>query len=125
MNKIFLSAGLCLVFLLGVFHVSAHSGNDNDLKAYYENCIDNRIKCCNCKALRWDSKSKKISCCAMIAMLKAAYFRENKNLLIEEMNAKNIGKKQYKVDHYLNEKFFKVYRSSALKGYMTVSASMR
>jgi len=119
MNKKGLFAGLCLVFIFCTFLVISHLGNDQDLKSYYESCIDKRIKCCEKRALLWDSKFRNINCCAIISMIKATYFRENKRMLIKAMYDKKIGTKQYKVDYFLNQNFFEVFKSSAVKNYMS------
>ena len=120
MKKIGLIAGICLIFIFCAFLVSAHLYKDHDLKSYYENCIDKRIKGCEKRALWWDSKFRSINCCAIISMIKATYFRENKRWLIKVMYENEIGNKQYKVDQFLNDKFFEAFKSSAVKNYMTV-----
>jgi len=119
-NKCFF-VGLFFFFFLGAFHAAAYTCNDNDLKAYYESCIDKRIGSCEKKALMWDSKFKNVNYYAIISMFKATYFKEYKHSLIEVMCANSIGKKQYKVDHFLNEQFHIAFKSSTAKDYMAAS----
>jgi hypothetical protein len=38
---------------------------------------------------------------------KAAFFSENKERLIKEMDKRDIGVKQYKIEYFLNKKFYK------------------
>ena len=42
---------------------------------------------------------------ASLALQKAAFLSENKDRLINEMIAENIGKKHYKVQLYINKRF--------------------
>lgn len=73
---------------------------------FYGNYINKYISRCQIKAAILKSlKFKNIQKIVSLAQQKAAFFSENKNQLINEMIAKNIGKKNYKIELYLNKRF--------------------
>ena len=73
---------------------------------FYEDCIDKYISRCQTKAaLLKNFKFKNIQKMASLALQKAAFLSENKDRLINEMIAENIGKKHYKVQLYINKRF--------------------
>lgn len=73
---------------------------------FYGNYINKYISRCQIKvALLKDLKFKNIQKIVSLAQQKAAFLSENKNQLVNEMIAKNIGKKHYKIELYLNKRF--------------------
>ena len=78
----------------------------NQSRIYYEKHINKYISRCQTKvALLKRLKFKNIQKIVITAQHKAAFLSENKDRLIDEMTAKNIGRKQYKVNLYLNKRF--------------------
>jgi len=73
---------------------------------FYEDCINKYISRCHTKAALFKNiKFKNIQKIVSLAMQKAAFLSENKDRLINEMIAENIGKKHYKIQLYLNKRF--------------------
>jgi hypothetical protein len=73
---------------------------------FYGDCINKYISRCQTKAvLLKNLKFKNIQKIASEAQQKAAFLSENKDRLIHEMIAENIGKKQYKAKLYLNKRY--------------------
>jgi hypothetical protein len=96
-----------LVLFLGT---SAALGNDiekiSQIKKYYEHIINEMINRCHSKAHLKESKSTNLQNCALMEIKKANYFTANKEMLVNEMVKSNIGVKQYKIEYFLNSKFY-------------------
>jgi len=96
-----------LVLFLGSFPALCDDNQKNSqLKKYYENFINERISKCQSKAQLKESKSIHLRNCAFMEIKKANYFIANKEMLINEMVINDIGVKQYKIEYFLNTKFF-------------------
>ena len=73
---------------------------------FYEDCITKYISRYHTKAALFKNlKFKNIQKIVSLALQKAAFLSENKDRLINEMIAENIGKKYYKIELYLNKRF--------------------
>jgi hypothetical protein len=80
----------------------------NVLEEYYSNLIDEAIAHCELKNRMRDSWSKSVRRTAAVAYLKGAYFREYKKELVNDMIEEGVGKKAFKVNYYLNKRFYSV-----------------
>jgi len=78
------------------------------LKSVYSAAIDKAIAHCKAKISYRNSKSEKLQLAAALACMKAAFFKDFKIELIEDMIAANIGTKPYKIQYHLNHKFHRV-----------------
>jgi hypothetical protein len=96
----------CIVFVFGAFSVSGDTDVGRDSTAFYANCIDKKITCCDGKGEMWDSRSKNLRSCSRLAILKAIFLSANREQLIREMAANGVALKTYKVDYYLNKRFY-------------------
>jgi hypothetical protein len=95
------------VFFLGSLPAICDDTEKNSqLLKYYENSINDKISKCHSKAQLKKSKSTNLQNCALTGIKKANYYSANKEMLAKEMVVNNVGVKQYKVDHFLNKKFF-------------------
>lgn len=101
---IFIVCSVVLVF--GAFPVSGDTNLGRDPAAFYTNCIDKKITCCDCKGRMWNSRSENLRSCSRLAILKAIFLSANKEQLIREMEANGVAMKTYKVDYYLNKRFY-------------------
>ena len=95
-----------VVFVFGAFSVSGDTDVGRDRAAFFANCIDKKISCCDCKAGMWNSRSKNLRSCSRLAILKAIFLSANREQLIREMEANGVAMKTYKVDYYLNKRFY-------------------
>ena len=93
--------GVCILLMLCVRVTSG-----NDLTAIYGGYIDREISLCACKSSMLTSKSDNLRLDARVSVLKAAYYSVNREDLIKEMRVLGIETKQYKVDYYLNKRFY-------------------
>ena len=106
----------CIVFLAGLMvitgtaPVKAQSGSNDDLVKYYENCIAKKIYNCKCKTVLKTSRSVNLQRKADLAARQVTFLTTNKNLLIHEMVERKISPKQYKVEYYLNKRFYEMNR---------------
>jgi hypothetical protein len=95
-----------VIYLIAVFSNTGWTGENEQLVKYYKKYISN----CICKneskaALLQTSKSVNLRKDGAIYKQKAVFLTNHQNVLVDEMIRKEIGKKPYKVDYYLNKKF--------------------
>ena len=74
--------------------------------------IDNCIKKCKSKAAMSDSKSKNIRKAAALASIKMKYLKTYRENLIQQMIAKEIQLKSYKIQYFLNTQFYIYYAAN-------------
>lgn len=104
----------CIVFLvsymviIGTTQVTAQSESKGQLIKFYERCIKKKISNCKAKTLLNTSRSVNLQREADLAIKKVTFFTSNKNMLINEMVEQEIGDKPYKVEYYLNKRFYKM-----------------
>jgi hypothetical protein len=98
---------MIFAFFLGALSaICAEIDNDSQLMKYYENFINDKIAKCHSKAQLKDSKLVHLQSCAAKEIKRAAFLSENKEMLIQEMVKRDIGMKQYKIEYFLNKKFY-------------------
>jgi hypothetical protein len=103
-----------LACFLGAFSaICGEVEKDTRLKNYYEDFITSKISKCYSKAQLKKSKSVHLQSCAAKEVKKAIFLSENKEMLIDEMIKRDIGVKTYKIEYFLNGKF---YESSVISG---------
>ena len=71
--------------------------------------IDNCIKKCKSKAAMSDSRSKNIRKAAAVASIKMKYLSTHRENLIQQMIAKEMQIKSYKIQYFLNTQFYIYY----------------
>ena len=112
-------ASIFILITVGVFLAFGQAGGEMSDKAalssYYEVVIDNIISHCeNKESFMRNSTSENLRRAASIGCLKAAFLKDHKDMLIEDLIAAGIGTKTYKIQHYLNSKFFSVLRTATM-----------
>ena len=80
------------------------------LYTFYGAFIDECILKCESKNSMRDSKLKHIQQAAAKHCLKAGFLKRHKAQLIEEMITNTIGTKHYKINYYLNNRFYSELR---------------
>ena len=78
------------------------------LKEFYEICIEKKIAKCQSKIILKTSRSKNLQLTAESASEQISFLTLNKATLINEMIELNIGQKPYKIEYYLNSRFYEV-----------------
>ena len=89
----------------------AIAGSDNGdvaLRAQYAGHIDKIMTNCEQKAGLRSSDSQNLRDSASIYTMKADFIKRNRDLLIEDMMNKDIQAKPYKVQYFLNQRFFAI-----------------
>ncbi len=76
------------------------------LKSIYSAAIDKAIAHYKAKTSYRNSKSENLQRAAALSGMKAAFFNDFKVQLIEDMIKASIGSKPYKINYYLNQKFY-------------------
>ena len=99
-----------LMIMLGVGQISAESQSDEHLIKIYETCIVKKIAKCQSKTILKTSRSENLQLTAEIAADQVRFLSLNKDTLVNEMMEKGIGQKPYKIEHYLNSRFYEVYK---------------
>lgn len=104
-----------MVFMSLALTQAAIAEDGVDLEAYYSGVIDKLIAKCKYKTDMRYSKSKAIRDAAMLSCLKTTFYKQNKERLIQAMIQADIGLKRYKVNYFLNSKFYKIVRPSGVQ----------
>ena len=100
---------------LGIGQAAGEISEKAALRSHYEVVIDKLISHYEYKeAFMHDSWSENLRQAAAIGCLKAAYLKSHKEMLIEDLIASEIVKKPYKIQYYLNSKFFSVLRTATM-----------
>ena len=108
-----------LASFLGPLSAICEDGQNIQIIKYYENFINEKISKCHSKAQLKESKSVHLQSCAAVNIKKANFLSKNKEMLIKEMLKKDIGAKQYKIEYFLNKKFYEysdMADSGSIKG---------
>ena len=100
---------------LGASTAISDENNSDQLTKFYENFIIEKIAQCNSKAKLIKSSSSNIQNWAEIESNKAAFFGEKKDMLIKELIKNDIGRKPYKIEYFLNKKFYEMELELAKK----------
>ncbi len=88
-------------------------GNESEAdksKSFYDVCLQNIIEKNENKTSRCDSKIEVIRKDSEIAFLKGAFYKNYKVVLVEEMIEMDITPKPQHVEHYLNKRFYELFR---------------
>lgn len=104
---------LGLIMVLGFIWIPptyAITEEANSLESFYEESIENIIAKCESKYRLRYSESANIQRAAALYLLKATFFRNYKDNLVTEMMQINLAAKPYRVQFYINQKFFKIMR---------------
>jgi hypothetical protein len=104
-NKLPIFLKICI---LAVFPLCAYGQMMNSVSNHeiYEKTLNHIISCCNSKCSMVDSEHKKIRDAGELALRKAEFCTIYKQQLIEEMAGMNLAPKAYKINHFVNSKFF-------------------
>ena len=98
------------MIMIGAIQISAESQSDEHQKKIYETCIVKKIAKCQSKTILKTSRSENLQLTAEIAANQARFLTLNKDTLVNEMMEKSIGQKPHKIEHYLNSRFYEVYK---------------
>jgi hypothetical protein len=105
------------MFMLGFILVTVGVVNagTGQLNSYYGECIDREILQCQRKAAFIACESESLRRWARVHMLKAKYYKINKEELIGEMVAQRLDPEQYKIEYFLNKSFYNHYDRVSLE----------
>ena len=98
---------LMIVAAVLFFSSPALGGEDSQqsLTDYYQAAIDQEIKSCLNKQSLQDSRSVELQRKGHREASKAQFLTANREQLVAVMVQKNLGRKSYKVQHFLNDQF--------------------
>ncbi|MDM8516602.1 hypothetical protein QUF76_10410 [Desulfobacterales bacterium HSG16] len=102
-----------IIFVVGLCLPIAADCQSTDIpkgSTAYETKIDGLIARCEKKAGMMNSKGDNIRKDAAIALMKANFFRKNKDLLVQGMIKSKVIAKSHKIEYFLNDKFFAIIR---------------
>ena len=96
--------------LIGVLHPTGVAGQKEDLIKMYENCIVKKIEKCESKAdLLHASGSVTLRQYGELQDKKAQFFYLEKETLINLMIQNRLEPKQYKMEHFLENQFYRSF----------------
>jgi hypothetical protein len=99
---------ILIVFaFMGLLNSTVFSGDYEERAKYYESCIVKKIVKCDSKfVLLSSSKSINLQDYAKMEAQKARFLRAEKEVLVKEMTEMQLEPKHYKVELFLNSRFF-------------------
>jgi hypothetical protein len=98
---------ICVFAFMGLLNSIAFSGDHEEIAKYYENCIVRKIlKCDAMLVLLRTSKSKNLKDYAEMKSRKAEFLNAEKDMLVKEMIEMKLEPKHYKVESFLNSRFY-------------------
>ena len=104
-------ATLLMVFtLIGAFPEKGFSGEAEQLRKHYYEYISESISKNQSKANLQNSKSDNLRSCGILCEQKVVFLTNNREILVDEMIENQIGTKSYKIDYYLNKRFFEAQK---------------
>ena len=108
--KAFVIAAMITLFIFaGVIPATGQGSENEQLKAYYKNYILKCISKNQSKTNLQYSKSANLRSCGALSKQKVIFLTNNQNMLVNEMIKNQVGKKPYKIEHYLNKRFHETY----------------
>mgnify|MGYP001549948613 FL=1 len=96
--------------MIGVLHSPGISGEDEKarLAQFYESCIVKKIEKCESQAeMLYTSRSVTLQNFAELEAQKAQFFDTEREMLINTMIQRRLDLKAYKIDHFLENQFYK------------------
>jgi hypothetical protein len=109
--KVHTNIMILMITFLSLFWVSTAVSQQSatiDLKSAYSAAIDKIISHCKNKTDLRHSRSEHLRRTAALSCMKAAYLKDYKDQLIQEMIKADVGTKPYKIKYYLNQRFFDI-----------------
>lgn len=100
---------------LGASTATSDGNNSDQLTDFYESFINDKVAQCFSRTGLIKSSSSNIQNWAEKEFKKAVFLSENKNLLIKELIKNDIGRKPYKIEYFLNKKFYEMKLEEAKK----------
>jgi hypothetical protein len=92
--------------------IAGAENNDAALRAQYAEQVDVILMHCDRKSCLSRSTCEHLRKCAAMNCQKASFIRKNRHLLLDEMVRDCIRMKPYKVEIFINERFFSIIRGS-------------
>ena len=101
---------LMVVILIGALPATGQTGDEGQLEKYYNEYISKSISKNQSKASLQASKSANLRSSGALCAQKVTFLTSNRDTLVNEMIENKIGTKPYKIDHYLNKRFYETKR---------------
>lgn len=103
--------------------VSADSKSSKGVSAHqYERIIDELICSCEKKGEMSESSSRNIRDDVAMSLMKARFYRKNREKLVEDMLRESVAPCRHSVKHFVNQQFFAIVRNHDSKVAETYSA---
>ncbi|RJR51122.1 MAG: hypothetical protein C4576_04135 [Desulfobacteraceae bacterium] len=102
-------------FFVGISRSPADEPAPSRTTLTYSNCIERLIARCNAKADLGNSHMTNVKQAAALYWLKARFLENLKDELSREMLGRQVGEKQYQIEHYVNHRFFELLRTATAK----------
>ena len=96
--------------LMVILPNTGQTGENEQLKKYYQDYITKCISKNQSKATLQTSKSENLRNSGNLSKQKIIFLTNNQNTLVNEMIKNKVGTKPYKIDYFLNKKFHETKR---------------
>jgi hypothetical protein len=104
-KELFIIGLASVMIFAGAIQIAAESQSDEQLNAFYENYISEKIAKNQSKTSLKTSRSENLRLAAEKAEKQVMFLTLNKDILVDEMTEQDIGQKPYKIEKYLKERF--------------------
>jgi hypothetical protein len=104
-KELFIIGLASVMIFAGAIQIAAESQSDEQLNAFYENYISEKIAKNQSKTSLKTSRSENLRLAAEKAEKQVGFLTLNKDILVDEMIEQDIGQKPYKIEIYLKERF--------------------
>ena len=108
--KFFITMIVMALALMVALPNTGQAGENEQLKKYYKDYISKCILKNQSKAGLQTSKSANLRSSGALCAQKVAFLTRNRDVLVDEMIENKIGTKPYKIDYYLNKRFYETKR---------------
>ncbi|MEA3231371.1 MAG: hypothetical protein U9Q05_06420 [Thermodesulfobacteriota bacterium] len=109
-KTLFILVTVSLVMMLWVGPAASGQTGTDEQRAAYAKLIDCCTACCDAKSALRNSRSKNLRQKAKISCLKAAYLKNYKGIIVEELIENDVTPELYKVQYVVNSMFYDLLR---------------
>ena len=112
-GKTFIIAGMVVLLFvtsIGAWPGASQAVEDEELIKYYNDYILKCISKSQSKTILQTSRSENLQSCGALSKQKVIFLKENQDMLVDEMIKNRIGMKPYKIEYYLNKRFYETQK---------------
>jgi hypothetical protein len=111
MKELIIASLIGALVIVAAHEIAAQSQTHEQLKNFYETSITQKIAKCQSKYILLNkSRSENLRQTAETSEEKSKFLMLNKSELADEMIDQGMGQKNYKIEQYLNSRFYELHK---------------